>query len=164
MSMSLEEVPVRRIESESFDELKGKEDAKDDKDSDSGNSEESTSFLKEFMALLFPPVTTTIKRVEYRPNRIRPKPALPKQFVFKPVASQDESFLLKLVEIYLKAHHRHVTDFLPKCLNYHLIGRLKRELPLKLLLKSENFGGGFDVRGQVQRIKGIIKIIDEINF
>lgn len=160
--LALDEVPVRRIVSESFDELKSDVASVGETD----YTTESTGFLKEFMALLFPPLPTT-KRVEYRPNsrpsRSRAKPVDP--FVIKPAASssQDESFLLKLLEIYLKSHHRLITDFLPKCLNYHLIGRLRAGLPFKLLKMEVSVVDGADRRQQqVKWIAGIIQLIDEI--
>lgn len=155
---SLEEVAMRPIESESIEELS--ESVKPfDKDDD-----ESTGFLKEFMALLFPPVPN-IKRVEYRPTAsLRNRSRIPLAPTAPTTQStrydKDESFLLKLLEIYLKSHHRQLSAFLPKCVNYHLIGRVRRELLPKLLKFAVESDGGNTI--EVRRMERVVGFIDEI--
>lgn len=131
---------------------------------------DNTGILKEFLSLLFPPVNT-MKRVEYRPRRSINSSATSN--VIKPAApapttkSSDEVFLLKILQIYLKSYHRQLTDFLPKCINYHLIGRIERELPLRLLVREgsqERLKRGNDrVEKEIKRIERVLRIIDQIN-
>lgn len=166
-----DDLPLKRIQSESIETVTKQE-------------EESSGFLKEFLALLFPNVKNT-KRVEYRPkNRviINKKtissssssyadttpvtlltPLAANITIFKSVG-RDEEFLLKLLEIYLKSHHRQLSDFLPKCINYHLIHETLKQLSMRLL-KSCNIGGiGDGWLEEIKRIERILKMIEEINI
>ena len=169
-----DDLPLKRIQSESLETLTKQE-------------EERGGFLKEILALLFPNVKN-IKRVEYRPKKrgiISNKkiissssssyalinnisPTLPPN----KGKGRDEEFLLKLLEIYLKSYHRQLSDFLPKCINYHLIHETLKQLSISLL-KSCNVGdsggggGGGDGDGwqeEIKRIKMILKMIEEINI
>ena len=174
---STDELPLKRIESESLETLTSK------------HLVEESSVFKEFLALLFPTVAD-VKRVEYRPKKLALKSALdcnsvkqgdcnyrysaaysdttiPKQTAIRSVdtATRDEEFLLNLLEIYLKSYHRQSTDFLPKCINYHLIQATLKNLPIRLLECGDNKRELWG-RGQEEEVKGVervLKMIKEIN-
>ena len=169
-SMELLDVPVRRIISESLDNLKVEDEMSHRKVRGAPPFDDKAGFLKEFLALLFPPIKIT-KRVEYRPSPIPTSQIpvnnnIPRQFDTSSTSSsrKDEDFLLKLLEIYLKSHHGQLKDFLPKCINYQLIRKISRELPLKLLGGSHfELGKGKDaINGK--RIENVIRIIEGICF
>lgn len=148
-SGSLDELPLKRIESESLETL-----SKADED------EETGSFVKEFMALLFPTVET-VKRVEYRPKKRQNYKIQPNM---KNDSNRDEQFLLKLLEIYLKSYHSQLAAFLPKCINYHLIRSTLQSLPMRLLKcekRDEEFGEEFGE--EMRKMERMIKMIEEIN-
>lgn len=184
LSSSSEDLPLKRIQSESLETL-------------TKRGDESSGFLKEFLALLFPNVKN-IQRVEYRPKKrvitpifeapssealssetLSSKALSSKTLSSKTLSSEtlsskttkiksssssnDEEFLLKLLEIYLKSHHFQLKDFIPKCINYHLIQGTLKQLPFKLL-KCGKFDGGDNLREEIKSIERILRVIEEINI
>lgn len=153
-----EEVKLKNILSQSEEEIKLMNNSIDLDNINIEGSHETNGFLKEFMALLFPS-PTNFKRVEYRPRPIdlsiinRQKPEILHN-------NRDEILLLKLLEIYMKSHQKQLKSFLPKCVNYHLIGRILRELPLQLLKIDKITSDGCE--GEIENIKNLIKLIDSI--
>jgi hypothetical protein len=179
LSSSSEDLPLKRIQSESLETL-------------TKRGDESSGFLKEFLALLFPNVKN-IQRVEYRPKKrvitlssetpiskapiseapssealssetLSSKTLSSKTTKIKSSSSSnDEEFLLKLLEIYLKSHHFQLKDFIPKCINYHLIQGTLKQLPFKLL-KCGKFDVGDNLREEIKSIERILRVIEEINI
>lgn len=151
-------------------------------ESNSKEAEINNSFLKEFLALLFPPPLPLTKRVEYRP-RHRARQSVRQSAsasvnasvrivddttndidIVTTAANKESEFLLKLLKIYLKSHHRHLSSFLPKCINYHLISNLLKSLP-SLIYDLDTCGSDRgEVRMRVRGIERVLNIIEEINI
>lgn len=186
---SIDDLPLKKIQSESQETLMT---------TTKLSEEETSGFLKEFLALLFPNVQD-IKRVEYRPKkRLITREINEKESAINGTESnfintntaytttttitnnnnacninntnpystpsscelRDEEFLLKLLEIYLKSYHVQLKDFLPKCINHHLIQGTLKQLPFKLLncCKSDSTGKW---KEEIKRIERILKLIEE---
>lgn len=143
---------------------------------DTSSADSSSSFLKEFLALLFPP--PLIQRVEYRPKQQQHfksakmdsakvdtvHSTMNTDTITGNTQSEECKFLLKLLKIYLKAHHRRLASFLPKSLNYHLISKLLKSLPCLIYEIGEggnNDGDNFRVRMRIERVLKSIKEINE---
>lgn len=128
-------------------------------------NESNNGFLKEFIALIFPPVPSNIKRVEYRPQKQRQQQVKSAKVKFEKLLTRDEEFLLKVVSIYVKLYHGQLCDFVPKCVNYHLIRGTVKSLPATLLSDSkwaQECGEKFNsMRGDL--VKRLEACIEDLN-
>ena len=164
---ALNAVPMNRIDCESLDSV----------DLKPGEKQQDTGFIRELLDLLFPSSGgNKMKRVEYRPRAFKPalrensEPAIVNRSDPTSVNSNenDEEFLLKLLEIYLNSYHCQLSDFLPKCINFHLIQRVIKGLPTVLLQQSSLMktgkGGIEKIRRERGKIERILKVIEEIKL
>ena len=162
-------VPMSRIDSESLDSV----DLKPQKREDIG-------FIRELLGLLFPSSGgNKMKRVEYRPRAYKPILLEKKantnytnntehMCLLDKSNTSHEELMLKLLEIYLNSYHRQLSDFLPKCINFHLIQQVLKGLPTVLLQQSSSSSKTAEKEGrrvvgrELERIERILKIIEEI--
>lgn len=152
-------VPMTRINSESLDSVVNDQKQPERRPGDTG-------FIRELLDLLFPTSGgNKMKRVEYRPRAYKPilRNVQNANEPCEPASDSNEEFLLKLLEIYLNSYHRQLADFLPKCLNFHLIQRVLKGLPTVLLEKQQQQQQSeVAIERERRRIERILQIIQEI--